>query len=106
MENDLRKPQLVPLLVDARQAAQLCQVSRATWARWNSSGRTPTPLHLSNGCVRWRLDELKRWTEAGCPSREAWQILTTNAARFVIRFQDVKKGRNRENEHIEKGQAG
>ncbi len=62
---------LAPLLCNARQAAALCGVSKATWHRMVSAGRTPASVRLS-GCVRWRVSELREWTEIGCPGREEW----------------------------------
>jgi predicted DNA-binding transcriptional regulator AlpA len=64
---------LSPLLLAARQAAQLCGVSPATWWRWHAAGRCPAPLRLSPGCVRWRAEELRAWVRAGCPPRREWE---------------------------------
>lgn len=63
------------LLLPARQAAQLCGVSVATWHRMVAAGRTPAPIRLSAGCVRWRRDELADWVAAGCPGRRAWNAM-------------------------------
>jgi predicted DNA-binding transcriptional regulator AlpA len=60
-----------PLLVTARQAAQLCGVSVATWWRWEAAGRTPAAVRLG-GSTRWRSDELADWVQAGCPDRRSW----------------------------------
>ncbi|HUT61701.1 MAG TPA: hypothetical protein VNA25_28010 [Phycisphaerae bacterium] len=63
-----------PLLVDAREAARLCGVSRASWWGYNAAGRVPSPIHLC-GRTLWRRDELAAWIEAGCPARERWKAL-------------------------------
>jgi predicted DNA-binding transcriptional regulator AlpA len=63
------------LLLSARQAAQLCGVSAATWHHMIAAGRAPAPVRLSPGCVRWRRTELVAWIEAGCPDRRAWAAL-------------------------------
>jgi predicted DNA-binding transcriptional regulator AlpA len=68
-----RVPTVEPLLLNADQAASLCGVSSATWYRMASSGRCPAPLRLSAGCVRWRVEELRDWIEAGCPPRREWE---------------------------------
>lgn len=66
---------LAPLLLTARQAAKLCGVSLATWYRLASAARTPAPVRLSPGCVRYRADELRGWIAAGCPDRRTWEAL-------------------------------
>jgi predicted DNA-binding transcriptional regulator AlpA len=63
-----------PLLVDARDAAALCGVSRAHWLALNSSGRVPMPVRLGRR-VLWRTAELSAWIEAGCPARDRWQAI-------------------------------
>src|SRR5262245_40643696 len=60
--------QPVQLLLTARQSAQACGVSLATWWRWRAAGRVPPPVRVG-GCVRWRADELRRWIEADCPQQ-------------------------------------
>lgn len=63
------------LMVNRRQAAAIAAVSVATWDRMTASGKTPEPIHLSKGCVRWRLDDLRKWVALGCPNREAFSSL-------------------------------
>ena len=60
----------IAMLLTAKQAAMLIAVSPATWHRMVSAGKTPAPVMLSSGCVRWRLAELKQWIDDGCPSRK------------------------------------
>jgi len=68
-------PVLSPLLLDARQAAALIGVSPATWHRMVSAGKTPSPIKLSAGCVRWRVSDLESWISHGCLDRKAWLSL-------------------------------
>ncbi|HEY7311905.1 MAG TPA: helix-turn-helix domain-containing protein [Gemmataceae bacterium] len=63
---------LSPLLVRRREAARLCGVSLAAWARLCAAGRCPAPIRLG-GVVLWRVEELRAWTEAGCPDRASWE---------------------------------
>jgi len=63
-----------PLAVSAAAAAALLGISRAHWLRLCSAGRVPEPVRLGR-CVRWNVDELKRWIEAGCPGRDRWIAL-------------------------------
>jgi predicted DNA-binding transcriptional regulator AlpA len=62
------------IMVSAAEAARLCGVSRTTWYALLSSGRCPAPTRLS-GRVLWRRDELVDWCNAGCPSRDRWEVL-------------------------------
>ena len=56
-----------PLLVSAPELAKLLQVSTRTLWRLQSAGQIPPPVRLG-GSTRWRLDEVRRWIERGCPT--------------------------------------
>lgn len=62
------------VLVSSNQAAKYLGVSRAHFYRMHNTGRIPLPVRLG-GCVRWRVDELSAWFEAGMPSRKIWQTM-------------------------------
>ncbi len=62
-----------PRLVNAAGAAHVCSVSKATWYRMDAAGKTPAPVRLSRGCVRWRISDLESWIAAGCPCRQEWE---------------------------------
>jgi prophage regulatory protein len=70
---------LPALLLRARQAAQVSGVSLATWHRLVAAGRTPAPVRLSAGCVRWRAEDLRQWIALGCPDRRAWEAMQVQA---------------------------
>lgn len=60
------------LLIDSREAAKLLKVSpRTLWQR-HSHGEMPPPIRIGRA-VRWSLDVLKKWVEAGCPIDPAWR---------------------------------
>ena len=61
-----------PLLVTAKQAAAMCGRSIRCWWTWNSAGLIPGPVKIGRATL-WRVDELRQWTEAGCPRREEWE---------------------------------
>jgi len=63
-----------PLLLTARRAASLCGVSTRTWQIWNSAGRIPLAVRVGRSNL-WRFDELRAWVEAGCPRRDAWEVI-------------------------------
>ena len=62
-----------PSLLDAAAAATALGVSRSQFWRLHSAGRLPMPVRLGQRCPRWRADELRAWTAAGCPDRETWE---------------------------------
>lgn len=61
-----------PLLVSAREAAQLLSVSRSHFYKLHSSGRVPLPVSLGRA-VRWSRRELEDWVNAGGPPRHKWE---------------------------------
>lgn len=64
--------QAAPLLVAAPGAALLCGVSERTWRKFDRCGRVPSPLCWGKRRL-WSVEELRRWTSAGCPPRERWR---------------------------------
>ena len=61
-----------PLLVDAQQLALMIGLSLRTIRRMDAAGRLPRPVRIGN-CTRWRVSEIRAWSEAGCPDRAAWE---------------------------------
>lgn len=59
-------------LVNAREAALRCGVSRTHWYDMKNAGRIPLPIHLGRS-VLWRVEELKQWMEADCPPLHEWK---------------------------------
>jgi len=60
------------LLIDIQEVARLLGVSVKTARRMDSRGKLPlsiTPCKTK----RWRLEEVKRWVNAGCPGRLKWE---------------------------------
>ena len=75
---DTPSPPAQPLLVNARTAARLMDLSPATWHRLVSAGKTPAPVRLTPGTVRWRRSDLESWIAAGCPDRAEWEAQSEN----------------------------
>ena len=65
------------LLLDAREAAALIRVSRATFWKLYSQGNVPAAVRFGARVVRWRKQELETWVAAGCPKREKRLIKET-----------------------------
>jgi hypothetical protein len=63
-----------PLLVSAKEAARMCGVSPATWARRASAGQT-LPAIKWGGHVLYRVDLLREWVGLGMPDRHTWETI-------------------------------
>jgi prophage regulatory protein len=55
------------VLVSAEELATMLRVSERTVWRLLSAHKIPRPLHIG-GSVRWRLAEVSKWIESGCPN--------------------------------------
>jgi len=60
------------LLLDAGQAATLLGYGRSTFYRMDEEGLVPRSVRIGSS-RRWSRDELRRWVDAGCPTRERWE---------------------------------
>jgi excisionase family DNA binding protein len=57
------------LLIDSREAARLLNVSPRTLYQMYTDGTMPPPIRIGRA-IRFSLDALKKWVEAGCPARK------------------------------------
>jgi predicted DNA-binding transcriptional regulator AlpA len=72
------EPELPAITVTANGAARLLSISRSQFWKLHALGLVPSPVRIGARTVRWRLEELKQWILAGCPSREIWELHKTN----------------------------
>ncbi len=64
-----------PFVVDAKALANRLQISLRHLRRMEAGGALgPRPLRLGRS-VRYSLDEVKRWINAGVPDRRAWNSI-------------------------------
>ena len=63
-----------PILIRAKDAAALCGVSPRTWQSLRAEGRVPRAYKL-NGCVLWRLSDLRKWVDLGMPNLDKFSQL-------------------------------
>lgn len=54
-----------PQLITAARLAEMLSISKRSLQRLQSRGAIPAPLRVG-GAVRWRLDAVEEWIEAGC----------------------------------------
>ena len=59
-------------LLTAKDAAQLCRLSKRSWLRFNTCEKVPEPLRIG-GSLRWRLSDIEQWQSMGCPDRAAFE---------------------------------
>ncbi len=62
------------LALPAAAVAKLLGISLRHLWKLSASGRLPAPIRLGRS-VRWRLDELRAWLNAGCPARDQWEAM-------------------------------
>lgn len=62
------------LLVGRLKAAELCDISPASWDRLNNAGKIPAPVTLGRR-VLWKRTDLVSWIEFGCPDRRTFNQL-------------------------------
>ena len=67
-------------LLTAREVAGSLKVSvRQVW-KLLSCGRLPAPVRLSRS-VRWRVADISRWCDLGCPSRDVFEAAKVGEGR-------------------------
>ena len=66
--------EIVVLLDDKPTLATLLNTSVRNIDRLNSGGRIPAPVRIGSR-PRWRREEILAWVQAGCPDRQAWEVL-------------------------------
>jgi predicted DNA-binding transcriptional regulator AlpA len=68
IEKDENTQRLQQRLYTCRQVAGLCGVHPKTWRMWSDTGLCPAPLKIGRTNF-WRIDEITKWIESGCPKR-------------------------------------
>ncbi len=60
---------VVPLMLNAKQAATAAGVGLRTWLRMTACGLAPPPKRIGLGprpMTRWAVAEIQQWIESGC----------------------------------------
>ena len=56
-----------PALVDAGEAARLCDVSESMLYKLNAAGNMPAPVRIGS-LMRWKRKDIMGWIDEGCPT--------------------------------------
>jgi excisionase family DNA binding protein len=67
-----KPPENIGLLLTTKEAAKLMKVSDRTLWGWSNEGKMPKPIRIGQS-VRYCYDELRAWTNAGCPPQSDWK---------------------------------
>ncbi len=59
-------------LLTAKEAGKICKLSKRSWFRFSSAGRTPKSIRIG-GSVRWRLSDIELWLSWDCPDRKTFE---------------------------------
>lgn len=63
---------IAPIALKAERVGEYLDISKAEVWKWLASGFLPDPVLRHGRVVRWSRQEIRRWFESGCPSRERW----------------------------------
>jgi excisionase family DNA binding protein len=64
----MQTEQAPPVLIDAAELARQMGISERTLWRLLSARKVPEPVRIGRN-TRWRLAEVSRWIEQGCPAK-------------------------------------
>jgi predicted DNA-binding transcriptional regulator AlpA len=67
-----KPPENMGLLIDSKALSKLLDLSQGTIYTMEKEGRMPAAIRIGKA-VRWGLEEITAWIEAGCPDRANWQ---------------------------------
>lgn len=63
----------VDRLLTRPEVAQMARISVSSLDRLASAGKTPAPVRVGAGTVRFRLSDIQRWIAEGCPDRATFE---------------------------------
>lgn len=66
-------------LLTAKEAGQVCRLSKRSWFRLSACGKIPAPVRIG-GSIRWRLCDIESWLAMGCPDRSEFEARQESAA--------------------------
>lgn len=64
--------------VDIAGLASFMGISKRHLLRLKAAGKLPEPIRLGR-CVRWPLEGIRAWMDAGCPDRAKWEAMNRSA---------------------------
>jgi predicted DNA-binding transcriptional regulator AlpA len=68
-DGNFEVPVSAPLLINVDDLADILGISvRSVW-RLHSANELPKPVNLRSS-IRWRLADIQKWVDAGCPPQD------------------------------------
>ena len=74
MKDQKTQPVNEAILLSAADCARICGISRRSWFRYVSSGKTPACIRLNNN-PKWNREIIELWISWGCPDRKAFEAM-------------------------------
>lgn len=65
-------------LLTAQAVGDKLSLSKRAVFRMRSAGLICAPLKCGQGAIRWRLSDVERWIQWGCPSRVDFEAMQQN----------------------------
>jgi len=69
------------ILLSAADVCARLSIGVSCFYSMRRAGQFPLEaVRLGRRAVRWRADELRRWTDLGCPAIERWRLMNQRLA--------------------------
>ena len=68
-------------LLTAQAIAEKLSLSKRAIFRMRSAGLICSPVKVGAGAIRWRLGDIERWIELGCPTMKDFEALKQNGGK-------------------------
>ena len=62
-------------LLTAKAVGERLSLSKRAVFRMRSAGLICAPVRVGQGAIRWRLSDIEKWIELGCPSKKEFEAI-------------------------------
>ncbi len=62
-------------LLTAQAVGVRLSLSKRAVFRMRSAGLICAPVKVGVGAIRWRLSDIEKWIELGCPSKQEFEVM-------------------------------
>ena len=73
-KQDVEQP--IEKLLTAKAVGEMLSLSKRAVFRMRSARLIVSPVKVGQGAIRWRLSDIERWIELGCPDRAEFEAVT------------------------------